>query len=157
MKKVTLELTDEQLEEVKKIINVGKEFPKIGYEYWCIGHIGDLVSNIWLNDRYDNQRLSIGNVYSTEEEAQLQYDKLVAIQKVKTYIKKEFGYDSEKWGVWDDYTQKYMPCWNFQERGLDYMRNTYAKYYSPIGFLETPDQANQLIKDMKDELELIYK
>jgi len=95
------------------------------------------------------------NWFPTKELAEKQRDKNQAITRVKEYIVENFGVFEPDWGDEDEWKYEfgYSHARDILEEGAI---NTF-KYYSPIGYLKSENNAQQLIKDCKEELEIIYK
>jgi len=173
MKNIKIIVEDKELElsaETSKMVmselkKAKKEFPQIGDRYFYIDADGEVDTLIYEeNDENDNYRKDIGNMYEIEEDAirrkNKQYEKLKAIVRVKTYIKDNFGYDSEDWADWeDDNEKKYYISFSYCLGGSRFYYH-YAydiKVQSFIGYIKTDDECKILIKNCKEDLELICK
>jgi len=95
------------------------------------------------------------NWFPTRELAEKQRDKNQAIARVKEYIAENFGVFEPDWGDEDEWKYEfgYSHARDILEEGAI---NTF-KYYSPIGYLKSENNAKQLMKDCKEDLETIYK
>jgi hypothetical protein len=69
-----------------------EDFPSPGDDYYCIELIkGSVGKTFWADDEVDKQRLSLNNVFKTEEEAEQKLTKIKEILKPKKEtIKEEF-------------------------------------------------------------------
>ena len=70
-------MSDEKFSELLNELGVKEDkqwVPKCGEPYWVIFNCGDVTIDIWSNNRYDNYRLLMNNVFKTEEEAIVQHD-----------------------------------------------------------------------------------
>ena len=143
------------MSELKK---EGGEFPQKGDTYYYIN--GCVDNDYFDNDNIDSNRIKTGNFYKEVEEANKQVKKLRAIVRVKTYIKDNFGYDSEDWADWgDDNEKKYYISFSYCLGGIRFYYH-YAydiKVQSFIGHIKTEDECKILIKNCKEDLELICK
>ena len=109
---------------------------------------------------FDEINKKRGNYYRTYEDAQKSLEKPEAIEKVKDYIKDNFGYDPEKWAEYEwgsNKINKYILGYDYTNDSLNKYIYFTSKTYSPIGYLKTEEDCNELIKEMKEELEIIYK
>lgn len=46
-----------------------KPWPQVGSTYWCLTLTGEITDMSWNDDEFDAGRVSIGNVFRTEQEA----------------------------------------------------------------------------------------
>ena len=166
MKNIKIIVEDKELElseETSKMVmselkKDSGEFPRVGDNYFIIEDDGGIDSFSFNNDDVDDKYLEIGNLYTTKEEAELQADKLKAIVRVKNYIKDNFGYDPEDWADWGDGNiEKYSIIYNYYRDGLTSDCQHNYKINSFIGYIKTEDECEILIKNCKEDLELICK
>ena len=104
-----------------------------------------------FSKRYDivNQ----DNFFKTRQEAEHERDKREAIFKIKKYIYDNFGYDPTDW---DSIKYKSFIICSLPESKF-YSSPCYEqKYYSPIGYLKTEEQAQEIIDNFEDELKIIF-
>jgi len=94
MVELELELTAEQLQEIKttynltekpKLVCKSRPIPSVGDRYWCISINGIACSDTWNNDGADHMRYAIGNVYYSEEEANFAVEKKLITQELKDF------------------------------------------------------------------------
>ena len=65
-----IEITQQQADEIMSQYKKSKVCKfEVGDTYWFIDSCGYIWINFWKNDEADQYRLSIGNVFKTEEEA----------------------------------------------------------------------------------------
>ena len=95
------------------------------------------------------------NWFPTRELAEKQRDKNQAIARVKEYIAENFGVFEPDGG--DDEQVKYTFYFNYNSNELDYVSPYCVKHYSPIGYIKSAEDLEQLMKDCKEDLETIYK
>lgn len=95
------------------------------------------------------------NWFSTEEEVKKERDKRQAIVRVKEYIEENFGVFEPDWE--DEDEEKYVFIYNYDNNILNCALNRIYKYYSPIGYLESKEDCDLLIKNCKEDLLLIFK
>ena len=68
-------------------------FPETDEEYWFIYSFGEIDNEKWLDFQVDKDRLYIGNVFKSEEEAKFQVEKLKVLAELRRYSR-EFKYGS---------------------------------------------------------------
>jgi len=95
------------------------------------------------------------NWFATKELAEKERAKRQAIVRVKDYIAENFGVFEPDWG--DDEQDKYTFYFRYNYNKLDYKFLYSAKHYSPIGYIKSYEDCEELIKDCKEDLEIIYK
>ena len=121
-----------------------KHFPSKGDEYYYYTSIGTLCSNTSAD-----YELRV-NVYKTEEEADKAYNKAVAVEKIKRRIVElqgDWKDDKEvKFCIqYDHYERMFMPvCWFITQPD------------TTIPFMKDQTTALTIIKEMEDELKLIF-
>ena len=150
----TIELSKETTDELKK--KLFSEFPKDDDMFYMIDEYGDINCSAWEDDcDTDKEIMEIGNIYETMEEAQRHVKWLKAVQRVKEYIKKEFG---EFVPDWDNAQQSKYAVKQYSFYNKVFTETFYFKHkiYSPIGYLETQKNIDQLIKDNEADLKIIF-
>lgn len=158
MVKITLDgneltLTDKQVKEIVKQYKseeVGLVFkPKYDDVYWYINDEGDIFRNYWDNDEYDNQRLSIGDIYRTKEDAEHELEVRKALTRIcmdAPVWDVDWGKgDQDKYGVYYDYYEKLLFTGSFNRC-----------QYSTLPFYRTREQAKQAIEDHEDDYKLVF-
>ena len=132
---------------------------KSPYEFEDDEKVVKLNSNggTWV-DKYRNidwaeHNKKQGSIFRTKEQAEHERDKRKAIFKIKKYIYDNFGYDPTGW---DSIKYKSFIICSLPESKF-YSSPCYEqKYYSPIGYLKTKDQAQEIIDNFEDELKIIF-
>ena len=124
-----------------------KHFPGNGDEYYYYTSTGTLCSNTAAD-----YELRV-NVYRTEKEADKEYDKAVAIEKVKRRL-------LELQGDWkpdfdDDYS-KLVIFYNYNNIRFECSTHTKVKFPLLIPYIKTSEIAKTIINEMEDELNLIF-
>lgn len=147
-----IELSKETEEQIKKACGQVKVRPEMEEEYWFIDN--DYIdTNIWDNHKTDNKYWNSGNGFFIREEAEKELEKRLAIQRVKDYIKENGMYWEPDWN--DNGIEKYFFA---SQIGATQIHNCYSlKYYSPIGYLKSKKDAEKVLEDNKEDLELIFK
>lgn len=67
---------------------------KVGDRYYCLDAIGEAFQSIWYDEKKDKNRLSIGNVFLTKEDAEFAIERLKVIAELKKYAKE---FSDEEW------------------------------------------------------------
>lgn len=83
---------EERLEELKKDFEEKDKgcnswAPKFGETYWYLSNGGSIFSDNWTDNIIDIDRLNIGNVFKTQEEAQFELERLRVLAEMKKYSK----------------------------------------------------------------------
>lgn len=161
-KKITIELTEEQLEKVKELIdlepNATKAWkPKKGETYYYVTGVSD--DNVhecrWDGIKYDTNLWSLGNCYKTEEEAEQADKRQKALIKVLGYIRENFG----DWKPdWDRANQdKYHIAYTYHDEKF-ISSDEYSMQSSALVLphFQTAEQAQEIINKFEKELRLIW-
>ena len=123
--------------------------PKIGGFYYFIGGYSSWSKNRWDDDNTDKLRYKEGNVYETPELAQKELDKRIAIQAVKEYIaENDLGCEEGK--------KRYSLIWNVDEFMCGDLSSE-SFYYSPFGYLKSSEACDELIRNQRDNLSVIFE
>lgn len=151
-----IEINTEQLstQEKETLLNAlttkkGLWKPKFGDRYWTC-YNGYISPSFWGYDDLDKSRWKDGNTFKTEELAQKELDKRIAIQAVKKYIaENDLGWSGEsKW--WDI-------CMDNQDNSFGYNSHSFAKTYSPFGYLKSQEACEQLVMNQESNLKIIFE
>lgn len=67
---------------------------KVWDRYYCLDAIGEASQSIWYDEKKDKNRLSIGNVFLTKENAEFAIERLKVIAELKKYAKE---FSDEEW------------------------------------------------------------
>lgn len=160
IKDLTLELNDEQVEELKLQLNnekQGRWKPEIDEWYWYIDDCGDVGSDDYDNDKIDSFRHSIGNMYKTEEEAREALKtgwvaQLQARKRIDDYIA-EKGYDTNvDWS--DNNMEKYFILYNFRNKNLEGDWQYCFKSSNLPHFVKSEDR-DDVMKHCEDDYKLL--
>ena len=136
----------------KKIYNI-----KEGDECYRLSATGVVGGFTYRKKRTTKTELSQGNLFMTKKAAEHERDKREAIFKIKKYIYDHFGYNPTDWADWSDIDEKkyfiyyipYVGAYSTKVCGR-------TKFYSPISYLKTKDQAQEIIDNFEDELKIIF-
>ena len=141
--KAKLAVMEEQLNKPDEY----KHFPSKGDEYYYYTSTGTVCSSTAGEDE-----LRV-NVYKTEEEADNAYNKAVAIEKVKRRL-------LELQGDWNpdfnDDSSKLVIFYNYNNIRFECSTHTKVKFPLLIPYMENKEIALTIIKEMEDELKLLF-
>lgn len=158
MKKITLELTDEQIESLKDqgiIEKKGPWKPEKGEKYWYLHDFG--IINIRWFDRGDifGKHLARNNVYRTEAEAKLADDKRIALATINRFIEENCEVVTKE--DWIERSQSNLFNWYPYVDAREILDLTGTTSYSvqPFPYLKTKEDCNKLIKACESELKLL--
>ena len=111
-----------------------------------------------LNENYDNgykTDFDCGLAFKTRPEAEAKLAEMQAITKVRKFIFEE-GLEFEP--DYRDFEQrKYNIYYYFEEERFDSLYNNTCPEYSPFGYLKSEEDCEKVIKNCKDELDVIFK
>lgn len=152
---ITLDLTDEQFEELQKQFGKKSRTPNEDDRYWYISDIGVVIYSNWDNHSVDKGRLSISNVFLTKEEAEEELAYRKALVVIKDYI---YEHDLELEPDWrDDEQKKYIVIYLHGVNKFDCYWNYFGQHFSPFGYLKSEEAVEQLIRDCEKELKVVFK
>ena len=92
-------MSDEKFSELLNELGIKENkrmVPEYGELYWVVNGLGVTEYGTWVNDKYDNYRLLMNNVFKTEQEALAQRD--FNIEKAKLIKEIEDSSDEIDWG-----------------------------------------------------------
>ena len=121
----------ERIAELEEQVKEEQEFPRVGDIFYSISEIGNIESGmIWGGYPVDMDRMSIGNVFKTEDEAEFELEKL----KVEAELRKLS--DS-----WDLENTQYSFSFNWENGEFeieypDYNQYPNSYYFYSINSLE---------------------
>lgn len=147
-----VEIKEELLEKIKVEYKEKDERFKdrdVVYVLLGSGDINQVEYNLYWERKNRN-----GFIFATKEEAEKARDKRQAVWRVKEYIRINFGEFLPDWRC-ENY--KYNFFWSDESGELNYEYSYRCKNYSPIGYLRTADHCEQLMKNCKEDLEIIFK
>lgn len=127
----------EQIEAMPEDKPKGRFKPEVTEVYWFHDTYGNVHNNSWDDDHLDEGRHSMGNCYSTEEEAQLVSDR----QKLITELR-DFANFEPNWG--NGGQKKYSLFFNNSTDEWKIMFYVQNNFLSPVWF-ESEDRAEAAI------------
>lgn len=150
----TNNLTTEQLNKLKETLPElfkKNRMPAKGDGYWYIS--GTASQSYWDNDSIDKDRLEVGNVFLTKEEAEKELEYRKALTTIRNYISDNF----EDWTPdWSDRRQyKFYIVYEHETKRFMESNAVICQDFLPFRYLKTKEQCNQLIKDCEAELRIV--
>ena len=137
---------DEWFEEIKYPTGSIHWRPRYNDEYFYISDYGDIYSDIWRDNRIDNERLALGFVYSSEEECEKAKERRLA--KVRLQQTSIFEPDFE------DGEGGYIVYYDHYEGSLEYGKAFCHSVGEPVRY-ETIEDAKESARKYKKDW-LIY-
>ena len=137
----------EWFEETKEPTDSIHWKPKDGDEYFYIDDDGSIFSRLWIGAVWDDMRLELGNVYSTEKECEKARDRKLAeirLRRTSTF-KPDFEDDNGGWVVF------YSP----REKILE-THEVYRLDYGEIVRYETKEEAKKSIKENEQDWKIYF-
>lgn len=125
-----------------------KTWPKYDDMYWFLYAEGTAAMDPWMSSPVDNNRLSVGNVYHTKEEA----EKEAARRKVMKKLKDLAGGFVPNWA--DHLESKYSIYFNRREGVFRVNDHTIYDYIGQVYF-PTEKAAQHAIDVLGDELDVL--
>ena len=122
-----IEDIEKELAELKESIKEEDEnnqfcwIPEFGEKYYWIANYGEPLPDIWTSPSYNEDRLAIGNVFKTKEEAGFEVERLKVIHELRQYAEPR---DAQWDGKNDHY---YITCTTFNS-----YENRINVYSSPL-------------------------
>ena len=139
---------DEWFEKIEEPTDSIHWKPKHGAEYFWIDECGSILPGTFYRDSlYDQQRLTFGNVYRTEKEAEKARDRRLAkvrLQRTSTF-KPDF--ENDRGG--------YVVFYNPKEEKLE-THNVYCYDYGEIVRYETVEEAEKSIKENERDWKIYF-
>lgn len=138
-----IEDIEKELAELKESIKEEDENnqscwrPKCGEEYYWITNYGESLSDIWTNSSYNEERLVIGNVFRTKEEADFEVERLKVIHELRQYAEpRDIKLDGIK--------EYFFIAYNFNNDDIDLAFSRWGK--SSAIYFSSEDRAWEAIK-----------
>ena len=124
----------ERIAELEK-----QEFPRIGDKYWYLGDTGEILYENWDNVSFEEDRLGIGNVFKTEDEAKFAKKKLKVEAELRKFSR-PFADGEENNHI------KYSP--SFDELSV---LTSFSYQDQGVFYFESEEKAQQAIKSVGKE------
>ena len=145
-----LSITKEQEEKIREILKSDEEFKK-GDEYWYLGSDGYIYHDAWNDANYNKALLNLGNIFHTEAEVLTHKEYLLALQKIKQYIKK---HDLGK--EWVTGAGNYYVYWASHNKVFDWGNGSLNKQPMAFSYLKSQEACTQLIQALPEELKIVF-
>lgn len=146
-----IEAMKEKLASMEEELNkpeVYKHFPGKNDKYYFYTSSGSIHFNSVSNDD-----LKV-NVYKTREEAEKAYNKAVAVEKVKRRIIELQGDWKPDWTDVDEI--KFYILYHHTSKSFRSIEWVITQYNTSIPYMKNTEIAETIIKEMEDELKLIF-
>ena len=146
-----IEAMKEKLASMEEELNKPEEikhFPSVGDTYYLYNSIGTIISN---HTSIDDLRV---NVFKSREEAEKAYNKDVAIEKIKRIILELQGDWKPDWT--NEIAEKYYIQYDHYKRQFVFTNWFRMQQDTEIPYMKNKDIALTIIKEMENELKLIF-
>ena len=117
---------------------------KNGDVYYFLTAYGYVMKTVWVNTNTDNEKLSIGNAFLTEEDAEFAKERLKVIAELKKYAKE---FSDEEWS--NPTILKYVIYLSSQDYRM-YITSHYSVRY-PFLYFESKEKAQEAIDAVGEE------
>ena len=117
---------------------------KNGDVYYFLTAYGYVMKTVWVNTNTDNEKLSIGNAFLTEEDAEFAKERLKVIAELKKYAKE---FSDEEWS--NPTIPKYVIYLSSQDYRM-YITSHYSVRY-PFLYFESKEKAQEAIDAVGEE------
>lgn len=139
---------DEWFEEIEEPLDSIHWKPGHGDEYFWIDECGSILPGTFYRDSiYDQQRLTFGNVYRTEKEAEKARDRRLAEVRLRRTSTFEPDFKNGRGG--------YVIFYNPEEKKLE-THNVYCYDYGEIVRYETVEEAEKSIKENERDWKIYF-
>ena len=135
-----------KIEELKKFVEQcdqeKRDTPKMGEDYWLVDDSGRIATSVWSDDRWDKDRLKMGNCFwGDDAEKAAEMHKLRLQAYAERYIPEE-GEDVSWWNFRD---KEAMRCFNWDYDDLSSV------------FHKTKEDCEAWGKKYQEAFEYLYK
>ena len=140
---------DEWFEEIKEESTDSIHWkPKHGAEYFWIDECGSILPGTFYRDSlYDQQRLTFGNVYRTEKEAEKASERRLAEVRLRRTSTFKPDFKNNRGG--------YVIFYNPEEEKLE-THNVYCYDYGEIVRYETIEEAEKSIRENREDWKIYF-
>lgn len=152
----TINNANDKISELEKELKETKNkywIPKDGEKYFYIDNWGNVCHSTWNNDTIDKYRLSIGNIYKTEEGAKKIGLREVFKQQLFAKLKRFADENNEGKIDWNNNDQKKYGIGYGCDKKLIYVdyRYYYREFQQDIYFT-SKEIAEKAVEEFKDDL-----
>lgn len=155
--------TKEEREQFKKLLNKGsgepsKESrvwkPEKHERYYYIDGYGNVAADNWDDYEVDIDRLNVGNVYRTSEEAELALEKIKVKAELERYA---LEHNDPKKEAWDGNSYHYeIVCAYLSKEGVSVSTNTGPYRGESITYFTSKEIAENAIEEVGEDRILKY-
>ena len=117
---------------------------KNGDVYYFLTSFGYVMKTVWVDTDADNEKLSIGNAFLTEEDAEFSRERLKVIAELKKYAKE---FSDEEWK--NDFFLKNYIAYEYSRKEIVFL-STYTTDRGNIYF-EDEEKAKEAINAVGEE------
>lgn len=136
-----IEELEEELERVEDI-NPDLFIPTKDERFWSIDEFAMVYSNIWQDKTDNKDRLAIGNVFQTKEEAEFEIERLKVIYELRQYAE-------QRDIVWDSINKYYYIAYGSDSKDIHVF---YDSWYSHNDiYFSSEDRAWEAIKAVGED------
>ena len=155
LKNATLELSAEDIAELRKQLEEPKSWPEVGDDYWGWNSFGRMPDScMWEGDECEKDGLARGELFRTKEECEEDDKKRRALVRIKDFIRKE---GLEFVPDWEDKFQAKHYIFTYQGRisrteEWDNTTNT-----NPLtGYFRTHEDKIKVIDNCEADLKILF-
>ena len=157
-KKISIELTEEQLEKVKEVTDLEPKAwkPQTGDVYWYVDPYNCIdFYSFDDSDKANNVYWALGNCYKNRIEAEQAAKRQEALVKVLGYIRTNFGNWKPDWK--SGRQNKYYIVYSHLARAFSFSSEYCMQSIAlEIPYFQTEEQAQEIIDKFGSELRLIW-
>lgn len=117
---------------------------KNGDVYYFLTSYGYVMKTVWVDTDADNEKLSIGNAFLTEEDAEFARERLKVIAELKKYAKE---FSDEEWN--NHISAKCRICYSFVSKRVSVYSDFVVK--NADLYFESPEKAQEAIDAVSED------
>jgi len=160
MNKVTIELTQEQLDHIKKsgILDTKPStswlVPEDGQEFFYLGKTS-VCKDVWRGLDVDHELAAHKQIFLTKEEAEAELERRRAIVRIKKYIAENFDPFTPDWS--DEFQEKHTIYFDHERQEFTNVQAfPRIRGEEVLLYLASKYHADQVIRDCKDDLKIVF-
>ena len=134
-----LKALKERIAELEVLAKEEQKFPQKYDDYWYVADDTEVLRQSWYNSEYDEGRLSIDNIFKTEEQAEFVVEKLKVEAELRKYSR--------------PYEHGRFNYYLFFDIESDCLDANFTSYCPPQGaiYFESEEKVRQAIKSVGKE------
>ena len=123
-----LKALKERIAELEEQAKQKQGIPQVEEDYWYVRDDTEIMGTVWYGDEYDQERLSIGNVFKIKEQAEFSAEKLRVESELREFSK-PFDTDSLTFTICFDVEENelYSETRRFMSQGSIYFGQGHAE------------------------------